>query len=250
MGEQAQEASDLALSEPVSTEVQQACRPDTPDGARLRVNQAEEALKQAADAHRKRARIRIALVVMSVLAVVAGLGWSAEQKRRIDEQYVEQKAAAEQYRIDAERYRKTAEQQKEQTDIVLDRATKIVAQDDKDPAKVREFMEWAAGKGNLEAKKFTKKFTETRSLDQGQAQEPPKVDKGDDKLSPPYGSAQDNARAPESSGKAPVKGNKNARFKPLSTASRAAFWRWWGGHLAIEAKVSPAAHRATASVRW
>ena len=47
------------------------------------LHEAEEALKQAADAQRRRARIRnIALVVVSVLAALAGwLGWSAEQQR-------------------------------------------------------------------------------------------------------------------------------------------------------------------------
>ena len=47
------------------------------------LHEAEEALKQAADAQRKRARIRnIALVVVSILAVVAGLlGWNADQQR-------------------------------------------------------------------------------------------------------------------------------------------------------------------------
>jgi hypothetical protein len=109
--------------------------------------------------------------------------------------------------------------------------------DNKDPAKVREFLEWAAGKGSVEAQ------TVLRSLDE----EPAKSPSGDldgGKLGPPYG--YEPAKAPESSGKATAKGNKNARFKPLSTASRAAFWRWWGRHLAIE--VSPVAR--TASARW
>ena len=53
----------------------------------------EAALKQAADAQRKRARIRnIAFVVVSILAVLAGLlGWRAEKLRRTAE---EQKAVA------------------------------------------------------------------------------------------------------------------------------------------------------------
>src|SRR5215468_5592996 len=49
------------------------------------LHEAEEALKQAADAQRKRARIRnIALVVLSILAVLAGwLYWNAEQQRKM-----------------------------------------------------------------------------------------------------------------------------------------------------------------------
>jgi len=206
------------------------------------LHQAEEALKQAADAQRKRARIRNALVIVSVLAVVAGLlGWGADQKR-IAEQYLEQKETAERYRINAE-------QQKQQKDTALSRATKIVAQDKDDPAKVREFLEWAA-KDSVEAK------TALRSLDEEPAKVPgddaPVDPKDDGKLGPPYRKAdeRDYAKARELSGNATAKGNKNARFKPLPTASRGAFWRWRGSHLAIEAKVSPAARRATASVRW
>ena len=47
------------------------------------LNEAEEALKQAADAQRKRARIRnIAFVVVSIFAVLAGwLYLRAEQQR-------------------------------------------------------------------------------------------------------------------------------------------------------------------------
>jgi TPR repeat protein len=73
------------------------------------LHQAEEALKQVADAQHKRARIRnIALVVVSVLAVVAGLlGLTAEKERRDAEQ---QKETAEQNRKDAEQQKKTAEQ--------------------------------------------------------------------------------------------------------------------------------------------
>ena len=65
----------------------------------------EEALKQAADAQRKRARIRnIALVVVSILGVFAGLlGWRAEQQRR------------------------TAEEQREQVDVVLAGAGNIIS---------------------------------------------------------------------------------------------------------------------------
>jgi hypothetical protein len=265
MGEQAQEASDLALSE-AARRPESATQPtalhldfiraseqeaearsseqrkqlETMAAAQVErenaLHQAEEALKQAADAQRKRTSIRIALVVVSVLLVVAGsYGWGAEQKRRIAEQQretaeqlVKQREAAEMQQKAAEQYRKAAEQQKEQTDTALARATKIVAQDkDKDPAKVREFLEWAAGKGSDEAK------TALRSLDDA-----PVDTKDDGKLGP-------RGEADGSSGKATAKGNKNARFKPLSTASRAAFWRWRGGHLAIE--VSPAARRATAS---
>src|SRR6516165_2544365 len=65
------------------------------------LHEAEEALKQAADAQRRRARIRnIALVVVSILAVLAGwLGWSAEQARITAE---EQRKLAEQQRVTAE----------------------------------------------------------------------------------------------------------------------------------------------------
>jgi TPR repeat protein len=121
--------------------------------------------------------------------------------------------------------------------VPQDRATarewyeKVVAEG-KDPAKAREWLEWAAAKGSVEAK------TALRSLnDRGETQEPANSVQVDPKLGP----------AREPSGKATAKGNKNARFRPLSTASHAAFWRW-GDHLAIE--VSPAAHRATAWARW
>jgi hypothetical protein len=184
----------------------------------------EEALKQVADAQRKRARNRNALVAVSVLAVVAGsFGWGAEQSRKIAVQSLD----------------------------ILARATKVVAQDKDDPAKVREWLEWAAAKGSVEAK------TALRSLDEGPAKvrrdDPPDAVRvpenfactGDTKAE---ADPQD-YKPPASSEKATAKGNK-ARFKPLSTASRATFWRWWGSHLAIEAKVSPASHRAIASVRW
>jgi TPR repeat protein len=72
----------------------------------------EEAVKQAADAQRRRARIRnIALVVVSILAMLAGwLGWSAEKQRKL----------AEQQRI-------TAEEQRHQADAILARATNIIS---------------------------------------------------------------------------------------------------------------------------
>jgi TPR repeat protein len=71
----------------------------------------EEALKQAADAQRRRARIRnLALVVVSILAVLSGwLGWRAEQDR-----------------IVAEQQKQTAEQQKEQADDILASAENII----------------------------------------------------------------------------------------------------------------------------
>jgi TPR repeat protein len=74
----------------------------------------ETALHKAEDAQQKRAamaRIRnIALVAVSVLAVVAGLlGWSAEQQRKT-----------------AEQQRLTAEQEKERADDTLARATTII----------------------------------------------------------------------------------------------------------------------------
>jgi TPR repeat protein len=59
------------------------------------LHDAEEALQQAADARRRRARIRnIALVVVSILAVLAGwLGWDAKQQGKLAEQ---QRATADQ----------------------------------------------------------------------------------------------------------------------------------------------------------
>ena len=65
----------------------------------------EAALKQTANTQRKWARIRnIALVVVSMLAVFAGLlGWRAEQQRKL------------------------AEEQREQANDILDRATNIIA---------------------------------------------------------------------------------------------------------------------------
>jgi hypothetical protein len=173
------------------------------------------------------------------------LGLALDKQRRIAEQ---QRSIAEQQLI-SDRYRKNAEQQKEQRDTALKRAAEIIAQDkEKDPAKVREFLEWAAENGSVEAK------TALRSLDDHREPPGPPVE------GPVYGCADCPAPTPggqhtddkprESSGKATAKGNKNAGFKPLSTASRATFWRWWGSHLAIEAKVSRASHRATVSARW
>jgi TPR repeat protein len=103
------------------------------------LHEAEEALKQAADAQRRRARIRnIALVVVSVLAVLAGwLGWDAEQQRNLAEQRritaeeqtilaEQQRARAEEQKTIAEQQQKTAEEQRQQADAILARATKII----------------------------------------------------------------------------------------------------------------------------
>jgi TPR repeat protein len=70
----------------------------------------EEAQKQAADAQRKRARIRnIAFVVVSIFALLAGLlGWRSEQQRRL-----------------AEEQRTVAEEQRQQADHILEGATNI-----------------------------------------------------------------------------------------------------------------------------
>jgi hypothetical protein len=75
-------------------------------------------LKQAADAQRRRARIRnIALVVVSVLAALAGwLGWNAEQQR----------VTAEEQKTRAEQQQKIAEEQRQQADKILARATNII----------------------------------------------------------------------------------------------------------------------------
>jgi hypothetical protein len=84
----------------------------------------EEALKQAADAQRRRARIRnIALVVVSILAVLAGwLFWDAEQEKKLAEQ---QRATAEEQRTLAEQQKKTAEEQRQQADEILARGTNL-----------------------------------------------------------------------------------------------------------------------------
>jgi TPR repeat protein len=89
------------------------------------LHDAEEALKQAADALRRRARIRnIALVVVSILAVLAGwLGWDAKQQGKLAEQ---QRVTAEEQRTLAEQQRKTAEEQRQQADDILAHAAKII----------------------------------------------------------------------------------------------------------------------------
>jgi len=89
------------------------------------LHDAEHALKQAADAQRRRARIRnVALVVVSILAVLAWwLGWSAEQQRKLAEQ---QRITAEEQRTLAEQQQKTAEEQRQQADDILARAETII----------------------------------------------------------------------------------------------------------------------------
>jgi TPR repeat protein len=77
------------------------------------LHEAEEALKQAADAQRKRATIRnIALGIVSILAVLAGwLYWNAAQQRKV-----------------AEEQRAIAEEQKKQADHILGGATGIIVE--------------------------------------------------------------------------------------------------------------------------
>jgi TPR repeat protein len=89
------------------------------------LHDAEEALMQAADAQRRRARIRnIALVVVSILAVLAGwLGWDAKQQGKLAEQ---QRVTAEEQRTLAEQQKKTAEEQRQQADDTLAHAVKII----------------------------------------------------------------------------------------------------------------------------
>jgi TPR repeat protein len=89
------------------------------------LHEAEEALKQAADAQHRRARIRnVALVVVSILAVLAGwLGWIAEEQRRLAER---QRITAEEQRTVAEQQQKTAEEQRQQADTILARATIVM----------------------------------------------------------------------------------------------------------------------------
>jgi TPR repeat protein len=96
------------------------------------LHDAEEALKQAADALRRRAKIRnIALVIVSILAVLAGwLGWSAEQARITAEEQrklaEQQRITAEEQRTRAEQQKKTAEEQRQQADELLARGTNII----------------------------------------------------------------------------------------------------------------------------
>jgi uncharacterized protein len=103
------------------------------------LHEAEEALKQAADAQRRRARIRnIALIVVSILAVLAGwLGWDAKQQGKLAEQQrvtaeeqrtlaEQQKITAEEQRTLAEQQKKTAEEQRQQADEILVRAENII----------------------------------------------------------------------------------------------------------------------------
>jgi TPR repeat protein len=80
---------------------------------------AEEALKQAADAQRKRARIRnIAFVVVSILAVLAGLLYLRADRLRQE---------AEEQRAMADEQRALAEAQRAQADQLLTDATNIIA---------------------------------------------------------------------------------------------------------------------------
>jgi TPR repeat protein len=92
----------------------------------MALHKAEEALKQAADAQRRRARIRnIALVVVSILAVLAGwLGWSAEQQRKVAEQ---QRITAEEQRTLAQRQQRSAEEQRQQADEILVRGMNVIS---------------------------------------------------------------------------------------------------------------------------
>jgi TPR repeat protein len=84
------------------------------------LHEAEEALKQAADAQRKRATIRnIAFMVVSIFAVLAGfLYWNAAQQRKV----------AEEQRAVAEKQRAVAEEQKKQADHILGGATGIIVE--------------------------------------------------------------------------------------------------------------------------
>jgi TPR repeat protein len=103
------------------------------------LHKAEEALKQAADAQRKRARIRnIAFAVVSILAVLAGLlGWRSEQQRKVAEEQKtvveehrkaaeQQRAVAEQQRAIAEEQRRAAEEQRAASDQILEGAANII----------------------------------------------------------------------------------------------------------------------------
>jgi TPR repeat protein len=90
------------------------------------LHEAEEALKQAADAQRRRTSIRnIAFVIVSGLAGVAFLfGGVAYQQRKHAEQ---QRIAAEEQRTLAQQQQKTAEEQRQQADDILGRAENIIA---------------------------------------------------------------------------------------------------------------------------
>jgi TPR repeat protein len=102
------------------------------------LNDRQEALKQAADAQRRRVTIRnIALIVVSGLAMLAGLlGWRAEQDR-----------------IVAQQQKQTAEQQKKQADDILARAATIISNlqdrmDVKTQQKVFELFKAGASHGD------------------------------------------------------------------------------------------------------
>ena len=90
------------------------------------LHEREEALKQAADEQHRRARIRnIALVAVSILAMLVGLlGWRAEQQRIAAD---EQRRVAEERREQADEQRKVAEERGEQLASILLRATNIIA---------------------------------------------------------------------------------------------------------------------------
>jgi TPR repeat protein len=112
------------------------------------LHQAEEALKQAADAQLRRARIRnVALVVVSVLLVATGwLWWRAEQQRLLAEQ---QRSFAEQQRVLAEEQRNAAED-------ILNNSTNIIVSlqthlDDNNKKSVFAVFARGAAQGNLMA---------------------------------------------------------------------------------------------------
>src|SRR6516165_5841849 len=97
----------------------------------MAANQAERerALHVAEEAQHKRAamaRIRnIALVVVSILAVLAGwLGWAAAQQRKLAEQ---QRVTAEEQRTLAQQQQKTAEEQRQQADEILVRGMNVIS---------------------------------------------------------------------------------------------------------------------------
>src|SRR5262249_21316066 len=88
------------------------------------LHKAEEALKRAADAQRKRTRIVIALAVVSVFAVLSGwLYWIAAQERKMAE---EKRYVAEEQRKVAEEQRKVAEELRGQADVILSSAANII----------------------------------------------------------------------------------------------------------------------------